>query len=134
VPRQGVKAAGRAAAVWLALTSGAAGAAPQPPDATRAELARWLAVHVRADAAGPRRWQYTFSAPVSTPLERLSLKLVEAGFAILKLEPLSAGGAELRVTRLELHTPATLQRRNRELADLAAAHGARYDGIDVAPQ
>ena len=121
------------AAALLALASAAASAAPQPPGATRAELERWLTANAGAGATEPRRWQYAFSAPASASLEALSLQLVEAGFAIRTLGPRAAGGAELMVTRLELHTPATLERRSRELAGLARAHAARYDGIDIAP-
>jgi hypothetical protein len=89
---------------------------------------------VRADTPGAQRWQYAFSAPETAPLETLARTLVDAGYAIRTLAAVGsggAGGAALTVTRPELHTPATLERRNRELAALARSHGARYDGIDI---
>jgi hypothetical protein len=120
-----------ALAAWL-LTSVAA-AAPKPPQATQAELKRWLASLGSAgvERGGARRWRYVFFAPVTPPLEAVSIELVGAGYAVAGLGA-AAGGAVLTVERVELHGAATLAARNRELAALARRHGARYDGVDVA--
>ncbi len=118
-------------------TASALGASHPPADASRAELEKWF---VALDAAGvldvrsAMPWQYTFSDSDGRKLEALSLALVQAGYRIAALHTLPSGVAQLRVSRVELHTPRTLERRNRELREVARAHGVRsYDGPDVVP-
>jgi hypothetical protein len=86
---------------------------------------------LKIDGALP--WVYAFSGPDSAKVEALSLRLVRDGFRIVSLQ--SAGGVTvLRVERSELHNPATLEHRNRELAKLARLLGVpSYDGADVGP-
>lgn len=114
---------------WL--LAGVAGAAP-PPHASRAELASWLQeLRASGNATGAALpWQYSFRALEGRALEPLSVALVEAGYRIVFLGAVE-GFAELRVARLELHTPRTLEQRNGELASLARAYGARYVGLDL---
>jgi hypothetical protein len=109
--------------------AGVAVAAP-PPHASRAELSRWLGeLRASGSAVGtPLTWQYAFRALDGRPLERLSLTLVEGGYEIVFLGSVE-GFAELRVARLELHTPRTLEQRNGEFLALARAYGARYVGL-----
>jgi hypothetical protein len=85
------------------------------------------------DLTRPQPWVYTFSGPDSAKVEALSVRLVHDGFRIVSLHNLD-GAAVLKVERREVHNPGTLERRNRELAKLAALVGVpRYDGADVSP-
>ena len=121
-----------AVACFASALAALATAEPQSSAATRAELSRWFDRLAASDVpvAAQQQWRYAFSSTKTEPLEALTLELVRAGYAV---ETLSAAGssAELRVTRMEIFTPATLERRNRELMSLARKHGARYDSIDV---
>jgi hypothetical protein len=105
-------------------------AAPPPPHATRAEIARWLNELGDAGSAvgEPLVWRYSFRALDERALERLSIVLVETGYEIVFLGTVE-GFVELRVARRELHTPRTLERRNGELVTLARSYGARYVGL-----
>jgi Regulator of ribonuclease activity B len=121
----------------LTLAAWGACAAAPGPTASRGELKRWLA-ELRAsgvaDVDRPVDWRYAFMDRESRRLEALSLTLVREGYRIVALEP-SPAGATLRVARLELHTPATLERRNAELAALARTHGvAGYVGPSAPPR
>ena len=122
-----------ALAVALAVTV-RVGAEPQPPAATRSELARWLERLGAAgtDVAAPLPWRYSFSAPTTASLEALSLELVAAGYAIEALAQSPGARAQLAMVRAELMTPAALAQRSRDLSALASRRGARYDGVDVA--
>jgi hypothetical protein len=120
-----------AAAAGLAVLDAAA--APQSESATRAELVQWLE-RLRdggTNIATPVAWRYLFSAPASANLEPLSRELVSNGYAIERLRRGAADRMELSMTRVELASPAGLERRNRELAALARKHGVRYDGVDA---
>jgi len=123
----------------LALAAALAwGAPPGAPAATRAELERWF-VELRADRAlavdAPLRWVYSFTAMDGRSLEALSLALVAEGYAIARLgRAAHDAAAVLDVARLELHTPLTLERRQRGLNALAERHGARYAGVDAGPR
>jgi Regulator of ribonuclease activity B len=105
--------------------------AAQPgPTASRGELTRWLKelrASGRVDVDAPLEWHYAFTARDGRPLEALSVALVGEGYRIVALES-SQGRATLRVSKLELHTPATLERRNAQLAGLARSQGADYVG------
>lgn len=94
------------------------------------EFQRLRAAHeLKIDTALP--WVFAFSGPDSAKVEALSLRLVRDGFRIVSLQT-ADGVTTLRVTRTELLTPAALERRNRELAKLAATAGVPfYDGADV---
>ena len=122
-----------AAVAAFAVTADCA-AAPQSATATRAELTTWLErLRVSGvDVAAPQPWRYSFSASVAVRLETFSLELVRLEYAIETLRPRAPEGAELLVTRVELLTPAALERRSRELESLARKHGVRYVGVDVA--
>jgi hypothetical protein len=88
-----------------------------------------------AKVDAPLDWQYSFSDADGRKLEALSLQLVRDGYRILALQPSAvAGTLQLRVARVELHTPATLERRNSDLQVLARTHGvSSYDGVDIGP-
>jgi hypothetical protein len=121
-------------ALWSLFATVATIAAPQGPTATVAELQEWFAeLRSHADVAVPLPWEYSFSDADSHRLEALSLALVEQGYRILALQRSAPGAsARLSVAKLELHSPMTLQRRNRELLALARRHGvAVYDGVDL---
>ena len=123
-----------AVTAWLALPGLSADAAPHGADTTRAELASWLdALRSRGTitVSKPLPWHYVFSGSESRRLEALSVELVSAGYAIVTLVP--GDGTRLVLARTELHTPASLERRNRDLAAVAQRHGVRYDGVDVPP-
>jgi hypothetical protein len=54
---------------------------------------------------------------------------VAAGYRILALGPAADGAQRLAVAKSELHTPASLERRNEELSRLARErNGVRYLG------
>ncbi len=88
--------------------------------ATRAELASWLD-ELRAggatDVSRPVSWLYVFSSLEGRRLEALSVELVGADYSIATLAP-HGEGTRLAVARTELHTPASLERRNRDLEPL----------------
>ena len=94
------------------------------------EYQRLRASHeIKIDTALP--WVFSFSGPDSAKVEALSLRLVRDGFRIVSLQT-ADGVTTLRVTRTELLTSAALDRRNHELAKLAATAGVpSYDGADV---
>ena len=78
-------------------------------------------------------WQFVFSGADPRALEALSVKLVSAGYRIVSLHSAERDDG-LRVARVELHTPATLERRSRELRELARGHsGAAYEGAEPLP-
>jgi hypothetical protein len=117
---------------WAAL----AGAAPHGAAASRADLQRWLAglrASGAADVAAPLPWEYVFSDADGRKLEALSIALVRDGYRIASLRDAGPGrGSELRVVKVELHSAASLARRNRELSAMARAHGvAAYEGVDL---
>lgn len=120
-------------------TGPSAGAAPPPPgpEATRTELRHWFA-QLRdggaIDVRAPLAWEYTFSAVDGRKLEALAPTLVASGYRIVSLQSTATGLAQLRVAKVELHTPLTLERRNAELRVLAGAEGAvSYGGVIVGP-
>lgn len=108
----------------------ALGSAAEPLDASlsRNELQQrfnaWRAAGaVRIDV--PLEWSYVFASSDARALEALSLRLVQDGYRIAALHSAPTSSSELRVTRVEQHTPTSLARRNGELAALAR----RYSGI-----
>jgi hypothetical protein len=122
-------------AAWLAAPGLTADAAPHGAGTTRAELASWFEVlrtRGTTDVSKPLPWHYVFAGTESRRVEALSVELVGAGYSIVTLAA-DGDGARLALTRTELHTPASLERRNRDLAAVAQRHGVRYDGVDVAP-
>jgi hypothetical protein len=134
--RRGPRWLAAAVAGWLALLGLTADAAPHGPGTTRAELESWLeALRGRGttDASQPLPWHYVFSSSESRRLEALSAELVGGGYSIATLAP-QGEGARLTLMRTELHTPASLERRNRDLAAVAQRHGVRYEGVDVEPR
>jgi Regulator of ribonuclease activity B len=128
-----------AAAVWL-FSLPLAGAAPTPPgpEPTRAELRHWFG-ELRAGGAiepgAPLDWDYSFSAEDGRKLEVLAQTLVAAGYRIVTLQSTPTGLSLLRVAKVELHTPTTLERRSAELRALARAAqgGVSYAGVSVGP-
>jgi len=135
---RGVRRLGRALSVAALVACGAATLAAGEPfgaRATRTQLEARFA-DLRASRAlpidKPLSWHYRFSATDGRRLEALSLLLVERGYRIERLAPSARGGLELSVARVELHTPASLERRNAELRGLAADAGVgSYDGADA---
>jgi hypothetical protein len=124
------------AALLCAAAVATAAAAPRGPGTPRSELRRWLAeLHdARAvDVTAPADWRYIFADADGRKLEALSLRLVRDGYRVVSLRS-EADRAELQVAKVELHTPATLERRNSALLALAREFGVRsYDGVDVVP-
>jgi hypothetical protein len=123
-------------AVWL-LALQTAGAAPPGPEPTRAELRQWFG-ELRAggavDIGAPLAWEYVFAAADGRKLEALSQTLVASGYRIVTLQSAPTGLSQLRVAKVELHTPATLERRSAELRALARAEGGvSYGGVNVGP-
>jgi hypothetical protein len=109
----------------------AASAAAPGGDASRDELRAWFGelrtIGVRVNTVLP--WQYSFEAANGKDLEALSVALVAAGYRIVALGPAAEGAQRLAVATNELHTPATLERRNEDLRRLAREHGGvRYLG------
>ncbi len=114
----------------FALATAASAAAPGG-DASRDELRAWFGelrmIGVRVDTVLP--WQYSFAAADGKGLEALSVALVAAGYRIVVLGPAAEGAQRLAVANNELHTPASLERRNEELRRLARERGnVRYLG------
>jgi hypothetical protein len=128
--RRGIKVCIVLAGVLLG-TGIAAGAPPVSSTASRAEIERWFrsVPNTGVVMAAPRDWLYSFAAADGRALEALSAALVRDGYAIVRLE----GGPTptLLVAKVELHSPLTLMRRNRELQQLALRHGARYTGAGL---
>jgi hypothetical protein len=124
-----------AVTAWLALPGLTADAAPYGDGTTRAELASWLdSLRARGtiDVSRPLPWRYVFSSTESRRLEALSVELVGAGYWIIMLAA-DGNGTRLALVRTELHSPASLERRNRDLAAVAQRHGVAYVGVDVVP-
>jgi hypothetical protein len=125
-----------AVAVWLfALQT--AGAAPLGPEPTRAEVRHWFG-ELRAggavDIGAPLAWEYAFAAADGRKLEALSQMLVASGYRIVTLQSAPTGLSQLRVAKVELHTPTTLERRSAELRALARTQGGvSYGGVNVGP-
>lgn len=87
---------------------------------------------VRIDA--PLEWSYLFSSGDARALESLSLRLVEDGYRIAALHSAPTSSSELRVARVEQHTPTSLARRNGELAALARRYSdVAYVGAEPQP-
>jgi regulator of ribonuclease activity B len=82
----------------------------------------------------PLEWQFVFLGRDSRGLEALSVRLVNDGYRIVSLHAAQQGAMRLRVARIEQHTPATLERRNRELGEIASGYnGTEYVGVEPAP-
>lgn len=81
-------------------------------------------------------WGYFFTDDDAEKLETFSERLSEMGYHFVDI----SNGDEiddpftLHVEKIEVHTPDTLDKRNAELAALAAEMGlSSYDGMDVGP-
>lgn len=121
-----------AAIVAGGLLAGSAQAELLDASLTRAQLREHFTTlrtaGTRIDA--PLEWQFVFTGADSHALEALSVKLVSAGYRIVSLHPGERGSA-LRVARTELLTPATLERRQRELREITRGHvGTVYEGAE----
>lgn len=88
------------------------------------------------DLEEPLLWAYYFEARQQEPLLALRSTLEESGYQFVELMPPEHVGDRfvLHVSRVEKHTAASLNARNRKLCSLAKKRGVDvYKGMDVGP-
>jgi len=106
------------------------------PKSELIEMFESIAEQTDWDMSEEMLWGYFFTDDDTEKLEALSERLSEMGYHFVDI----ASGDEvddpftLHVEKIEVHTPDTLDKRNAELAALAAEMGlSSYDGMDVGP-
>jgi len=84
---------------------------------------------------GGLSWGYLFLDPQPQKLQVLGEELKSKGYSVAEPRVAPSGGLYvLSAEKVEVHTPQTLDARNKEFYALAARHGvAVYDGMTVAP-
>ena len=107
--------------------------APDPMFAKIAKDTDW-------DMSRDMLWGYFFTHPTRQPLESVSKELAASGYRVVDIylsdkdQPTDPDTWWLHVERVEIHTPASLDKRNHELRAFAKKHGlGSYDGMDVGP-
>lgn len=86
------------------------------------------------NTAGPLLWGYFFTDPDRDRLKPLATHLTSLGYRLVNLYPTDDRSTHfLHVERIEVHTPKSLDQRNRELNEVAAEFEVKYDGMDVGP-
>jgi len=92
------------------------------------------------DTSKPMLWGYFFTDGTREPLEKAKLLLEEKGYRYVDIfladkdEPNEDDIWFLHVEKEEVHSAATLDKRNDELYRFAHKHGlGAYDGMDVGP-
>lgn len=81
----------------------------------------------------PMVWGYFFFDPAQDQLAGLAEEMKSSGYRLIELFK-GAKMYTLHVERIEIHTPASLFKRNAELGALATARCIKlYDGYDVSP-
>jgi hypothetical protein len=100
------------------------------------EMFESIAQQTDWDMTSEMLWGYFFSDDDPAKLEDCSDRLAEDGYHFVDI----CEGDEpddpwtLHVEKIEVHTPESLDRRNRQLAEFAKEIGlAAYDGMDVGP-
>jgi hypothetical protein len=85
-------------------------------------------------------WGYFFTNPSRKPLELASRDLSKLGYRVVSIYLPDKENSKdsdlwwLHVERVEVHSVASLFKRNAELSSFAERHGlASYDGMDVGP-
>lgn len=90
------------------------------------------------DLSQPLLWGYFFNNPTREPLDRAAPLLAAMGYRVVgiylaeKKSPSTPDLWWLHIERAEIHSVDSLDARNHEFNNFAAAHGiAVYDGMDV---
>lgn len=99
-----------------------------------------IAKNTKWDMSRQMLWGYFFTHPTRQPLESVTGELSQLGYRVVKIY-LSDKKQQtdpdlwwLHVERVEIHSAASLYKRNLELTEFAKRHGlAAYDGMDVGP-
>ena len=135
----------RPIALWLALVAGplsspalAQGTQGHIPRAQIDVMFNQLKSKTGWDVSGPLLWSFYFTSPRKAALDAAGAALVAKGYALgemLPPPPIASGGMgiwQLRVERVEHHTPDSLAQRNEDLSAFAATQKeVAYDGMDV---
>jgi len=124
-------------AVALAANTGTAMAQP----AKRIQLTQLeemfadMRARTKWDVDGPLLWSYFFFDSNPMRLNQAAAELKAAGYRVAGIEPDRSGSLfRLHVEKLEVHTPASLYKRNTEFYALAEKYSlASYGGMDVGP-
>jgi hypothetical protein len=99
-----------------------------------------IAQRTKWDMSKDMLWGYFFTNPSRKPLELASRDLSKLGYRVAKIYLSDKEDSKdpdlwwLHVERVEVHSAASLFKRNAELSSFAERHGlASYDGMDVGP-
>ncbi len=126
-----------AALACLALTAGAGNALAQDRPITRAQLDSMFAemkAHAPWNLDGDLLWGYFFTSPDRSQLEKAGNELSAKGYRLVEIRQVQPDHWQLHLEKVEHHTAASLDQRNKELYDLAAEYTqVTYDGMDVGP-
>lgn len=106
------------------------------PKSELIEMFEAIAEQTDWDMKNEMRWGYFFSDDDPSKLEDFSDRLAENGYHFVDIlegdEPDDPW--TLHIEKIEVHTPDSLDRRNQELAAIAAEMGlGGYEGMDVGP-
>jgi hypothetical protein len=105
------------------------------PLAQLEEMFKNMRAQTKWNVDGPLLWGYFFIDPSPAKLRQLAFALEAAGYRVVGLEQVSGEKVfRLHAEKVETHSPASLDARNRDLYALAEKHlVASYDGMDVGP-
>jgi Regulator of ribonuclease activity B len=105
------------------------------PLAQLEEMFKNMRAQTKWNVDGPLLWGYFFIDPSRAKLKQFASVLEGAGYRVVGLEQVSGEKVfRLHAERIETHSPASLDARNRDLNALAEKHlVASYDGMDVGP-
>jgi hypothetical protein len=99
-----------------------------------------IAKNTKWDMSREMLWGYFFTHQTRQPLQSVTGELSQLGYRVVKIylsdkkQPTDPDLWWLHVERVEIHSAASLHKRNIELTDFANRHGlASYDGMDVGP-
>jgi len=122
----------RIAIIMLALAGPVAWA--DGPKITHADLQPIFARLRQAgwNVDGPLRWSYFFAGKNSAALDEVRRALEAQGYLFVTISSHRNGVTLLQMDRIEAHTVASLDLRNREFYVLAARYpGVEYDGMEA---
>lgn len=99
-----------------------------------------IAKNTKLDMSREMLWGYFFTHPTRRPLESVTQELSALGYRVVRIyladkkQKTDPDLWWLHVERVEIHSAASLHKRNLELTEFAERHGlASYDGMDVGP-
>lgn len=112
--------------------------AQRAPKISQAQIDAMFAnmrAHAPWDVDGPLLWSFFFLDPDKSKLQAAGADLATQGYRVADISPTRSGDRyRLRVERIEILTPTTLNARDIEFEALARRFGIQsYDGMDVGP-